>query len=402
MQQPRVLLAVSGGIAAYKTPELVRALKRNGCAVRCILTREAHEFVTPLVLQTLSGSPVRSRLFDPSEEGEIDHIALADWAQLLLVAPATANLLAKLALGLADDLVTAVALATRAPIAVAPAMNVNMWRHAATQAHISVLAERGVRVIGPESGELACGWEGEGRMAEPEAIAAAIAPWLGPRSLAGEVVLVTAGGTREPLDAVRFLGNRSSGKMGFAVAAEAARRGAEVVLVAGPGAQPTPAGVRRVDVETALGMRDAVLAELPRASIVIKAAAVADFRPAAPLAGKLRKEELPEGAGLALDLVRNPDILAEICRQKGRRVVVGFAAESGDPVESARRKLARKGCDLIVANDVSTPGAGFDGDRNTVVFVWPGGEVERLPSLSKEIVAGHLLDRVEKLREARG
>jgi phosphopantothenoylcysteine decarboxylase/phosphopantothenate--cysteine ligase len=280
-------------------------------------------------------------------------------------------------------------------------MNVNMWRHAATQQHIGVLAERGVRVIGPDSGELACGWEGEGRMVEPEAIAATIAPWLGPRSLAGEVVLVTAGGTREPLDAVRFLGNRSSGKMGFAVAAEAARRGAEVVLIAGPGAQPTPAGVRRVDVETALGMREAVLAELPRAGIVIKAAAVADFRPAAPLAGKLRKEELAEGAGVALELVRNPDILAEICRDKGRRVVVGFAAEHGDPVESARRKLARKGCDLIVANDVSAPGVGFDGDSNTVVFVWPGGEVERLPSLSKQSVAAQLLDRVEKLR-ARG
>jgi phosphopantothenoylcysteine decarboxylase/phosphopantothenate--cysteine ligase len=402
MQQPRVLLAVSGGIAAYKVPELVRALKRGGCAVRCILTREAHEFVTPLVLQTLSGSPVRSHLFDPSEEGEIDHIALADWAQLLLVAPATANLLAKLALGLADDLVSTVALATRAPIAVAPAMNVNMWRHPATQAHMAALAERGVRAIGPESGELACGWEGEGRMAEPEAIAAAIAPWLGPRSLAGEVVLVTAGGTREPLDAVRYLGNRSSGKMGFAVAGEAARRGAEVVLVAGPSAQPTPAGVRRVDVESALAMREAVLAELPRATVVVKAAAVADFRPAAPVAGKLRKEDLPEGAGLALELVRNPDILAEICRDKGRRVVVGFAAESGDPVESARRKLARKGCDLLVANDVSAPDAGFDGDRNTVAFVWPGGEVERLPSLPKAAVAGHLLDRIEKLRGSRG
>ena len=402
MQQPRVLLAVSGGIAAYKVPELVRALRRGGCAVRCILTREAEQFVTPLVLQTLSGAPVRSHLFDPSEEGEIDHIALADWAQLMLVAPATANLLAKLALGLADDLVSTVALATRAPIAVAPAMNVNMWRHPATQAHMAMLAERGVRAIGPEAGELACGWEGEGRMAEPEAIAAAIAPWLGPRSLAGEVVLVTAGGTREPLDAVRFLGNRSSGKMGFAIAAEAARRGAEVVLVAGPSAQSTPAGVRRIDVESALSMREAVLGELPRATIVIKAAAVADFRPAAPLAGKLRKEDLPEGAGLELVLVRNPDILAEICRDKGRRVVVGFAAESGDPVESARRKLARKGCDLMVANDVSEPGAGFDGDRNSVAFVWPGGEVERLPSLSKAIVAGHLLDRVEKLRGARG
>jgi phosphopantothenoylcysteine decarboxylase/phosphopantothenate--cysteine ligase len=402
MDQPRVLLAVSGGIAAYKVPELVRLLRRSGHAVRCIMTREAQRFVTPLVLQTLSGAPVRCDLFDASEEGEIDHIALADWAELLLVAPATANLLAKLSLGLADELVSTVALACRAPLVVAPAMNVNMWRHAATQGHLAVLRERGARVIGPEAGELACGWEGEGRMAEPQAIAAAIAPWLGPRSLAGERVLVTAGGTREPLDAVRFLGNRSSGKMGFAVAAEAARRGAEVVLVAGPSAQPTPAGVRRVDVESALAMRDAVFAELPRATIVIKAAAVADFRPAAPAAGKLRKEDLPEGAGLALELVRNPDILAEICREKGARVVVGFAAESGDPVEFARRKLARKGCDLLVANDVSAPDAGFDGDRNTVVFVWPGGEVERLPSLPKAQVAAHLLDRVEKLRGARG
>jgi phosphopantothenoylcysteine decarboxylase/phosphopantothenate--cysteine ligase len=239
-------------------------------------------------------------------------------------------------------------------------------------------------------------------MPVPAAIAGAIAPWLGSRSLAGEVVLVTAGGTREPLDAVRFLGNRSSGKMGFAVAAEAARRGAEVVLIAGPGAPPTPAGVRRVDVETALAMRDAVFAELPRATIVVKAAAVADFRPAATVSGKLRKEDLPEGAGLALELVRNPDILAEICRDKGRRVVVGFAAESGDPVEFARRKLARKGCDLIVANDVSQPDAGFDGDHNTVAFVWPAGDVERLPSLPKAAVAEQLLDRVEKLLGSRG
>jgi phosphopantothenoylcysteine decarboxylase/phosphopantothenate--cysteine ligase len=402
MEQPRVLLAVSGGIAAYKVPELVRALRRAGYAVRCVMTREAQQFVTPLVLQTLSGAPVRSQLFDPAEEGEIDHIALADWAQLLLVAPATANLIAKLALGIADDLVTCVALATRAPLVLAPAMNVNMWRHPATQANVALLRERGVRTLGPEAGELACGWEGEGRMAEPELIAASLAPWLGRKSLAGEVVLVTAGGTREALDSVRYLGNRSSGKMGFAVAAEAARRGAEVVLVAGPSAQPTPAGVRRVDVESALAMRDAVLRELPSASVVIKAAAVADFRPAAPIAGKLRKEELPDGAGLTVELTRNPDILAEICRDKGSRIVVGFAAESGDPVESARRKLARKGCDLIVANDVSAHDAGFDGDRNTVVFVWPGGDVERLPPLAKTSVAEHLLDRVEKLRGTGG
>jgi phosphopantothenoylcysteine decarboxylase/phosphopantothenate--cysteine ligase len=235
-------------------------------------------------------------------------------------------------------------------------------------------------------------------MAEPASIADAAALLLGPKSLAGEVVLVTAGGTREAVDAVRYIGNRSSGKMGFAVAEEAARRGAEVVMVAGPSALATPAGVRRLDVGSALEMRDAVLAELGRATIVVKAAAVADFRPAAPVTGKLRKEDLPADAGITLELVRNPDILAEVCRARGSRIVVGFAAESGDPVESARRKLARKGCDLLVANDVSRAGAGFDADSNAVVFVWPGGEVEELPRLPKARVAAELLDRVEKLR----
>jgi phosphopantothenoylcysteine decarboxylase/phosphopantothenate--cysteine ligase len=235
-------------------------------------------------------------------------------------------------------------------------------------------------------------------MAEPAAIAEAAALALGPKGLRGEVVLVTAGGTRERVDAVRYLGNRSSGKMGFAVASEAARRGAEVVLVAAPTALPTPAGVRRVEVESALEMREAVSAELSRASIVVKAAAVADFRPAAPAERKLKKEELPEGEGLRLELERNPDILAEICREKGSRVVVGFAAESHDLVEAARRKLERKGCDLLVANDISKQASGFDADRNTVVFVWPGGEVEELPSLPKAEVAAQLLDRVEKLR----
>jgi phosphopantothenoylcysteine decarboxylase/phosphopantothenate--cysteine ligase len=280
-------------------------------------------------------------------------------------------------------------------------MNVNMWRHPATQANVATLRGRGAHFVGPESGELACGWEGEGRMAEPAAIAATAAWLLGPKSLAGEVVLATAGGTREAVDAVRYLGNRSSGKMGFAVADEAARRGAEVVLVAAPCALATPVGVRRVDVGSALEMRDAVLAELERATIVVMVAAVADFRPAAPAAGKLRKEELPADAGITLELVRNPDILAELCRRKGSRTVVGFAAESGDPVESARRKLARKGCDLLVANDVSRAGTGFDADENAVVFVWPGGEVEELPRLPKARVAAELLDRVEKVRGGR-
>lgn len=397
MQQRRILVGVTGGIAAYKVPELVRALRRAGHAVRCVMTPAAGAFVTPLVLQTLTGEAVRSQLLDPGEEGQIDHIALADWAELYVVAPATAHTLARLAQGLADDLVTCVALATRAPLLLAPAMNVNMWDHPATRANVALLRERGVRLVGPEAGELACGWEGEGRMADPATIAGAAELALGSRTLAGERVLVTAGGTRERVDAVRFLGNRSSGKMGFAVAAEAAGRGAEVVLVAGPCALPTPIGVRRVDVESAHEMREAVLRELPEASIVVKAAAVADFRPAAPAERKLKKEDLPAQAGLTLELERTPDILAEVCRAPGERVVVGFAAESHDVVEAARRKLVRKGCDLLVANDISRAGSGFDVDENRVVFVWPGGEIEELPALPKLEVAARLLDRVEKL-----
>jgi phosphopantothenoylcysteine decarboxylase/phosphopantothenate--cysteine ligase len=391
MEQRRILVAVSGGIAAYKVPALVRALRRHGHEVRCVMTPAAVEFVSPLVLQTLSGHTVRSRLFDPAEEGEIDHVALADWADLVVVAPATANLLARFAHGLADDLVSTLVLATRAPLLLAPAMNVNMWHHPATQQNVELLEARGARRIGPDPGELACGWEGLGRMADPEAIAAEALLVLGRRDLAGTCVLVTAGGTREPVDAVRYLGNRSSGKMGFAVAREAALRGAEVVLVAAPSSLATPPGVRRIDVESALEMREAVLAELPVARVVVKTAAVADFRPAR---SEPRKTE---DAGISIDLVRNPDILAEICGLEGDRIVVGFAAESHDVLASARRKIRRKGCDLLVANDVSQHGSGFDADTNTVSFVWPDGEVEELPSLPKEDVATQLLDRVSKL-----
>jgi phosphopantothenoylcysteine decarboxylase/phosphopantothenate--cysteine ligase len=401
MSQGRVLLAVSGGIAAYKIPDLVRALKRADHSVRCALTPAAGRFVTPLTLQTLSGEAVRSELFDPAEEGQIDHVALADWADVVVVAPATAHLLARMAHGLADELVTTLLLATRAPVLVAPAMNVNMWENPATRENCERLRARGVSFVGPESGFLACGWEGEGRMAEPAAIADAVERVLAPPSLRGETLLVTAGGTREPLDAVRALTNRSSGKMGFAVAREAARRGAEVVLVAGPSALETPPGVERVDVETALEMHDAVFRALPRAGVVVMTAAVADFRPAQREQHKIKKEDLAEDAGLTLELVRNPDILAEVCRTPGTRTVVGFAAESRDLIEAARRKLRRKGCDLLVANDVSRTDAGFDTDTNAVSFVWPEGDVEELPLLSKAQVAAHLLDRVEKLREER-
>jgi len=397
MEPRRILVAVTGGIAAYKVPELVRALRKSGHAVRCVMTKEATRFVAPLVLQTLSGEPVRQSLFDPSEEGEIDHIRLADWADLVLVAPATANVLAKMCHGIADDLVTTVLLATRAPLLVAPAMNVNMWDHPATQSNLETLRSRGVVFVGPEPGELACGWEGLGRMSEPADIAAFAALVLGKRSLSGERVLVTAGGTSEPIDAVRSITNRSSGKMGFAVAAEAARRGAEVCLVAGVTALPAPAGVRRIDVETALEMRQAVLDELPAATVVIKAAAVADFRPAVRETLKIKKEALGSEEGMNLSLVTNPDILREVCERKGDRVVVGFAAESHDVVAAAQRKIARKGCDLLVANDISRSDAGFGVDTNAVYFVTPTGQIEEIPLLSKDEIACQLLDRVQKL-----
>jgi phosphopantothenoylcysteine decarboxylase/phosphopantothenate--cysteine ligase len=397
----RILVAVSGGIAAYKVPELLRALDRRGHELRCILTEAASAFVSPLVLQTLTRQPVRTRLLDPGEEGRIGHIDLADWAELVLVAPATANLLAKLAAGIADDLVSTVLLATRAPVLVAPAMNVNMWEHPATTANLATLRARGVACVGPGVGALACGWEGTGRMSEPTEIAEAVELSLGTRSLAGERVLVTAGGTREPIDAVRALVNRSSGKMGFALASEAARRAAEVVLVAGPCTLPTPARVRRIDVETALEMRAAVHAELAAASVVVMAAAVADFRPADPQTDKIKKEDLAAGAGLVLRLVENPDILAEISRERGARIVVGFAAESREVIAAARRKLARKGCDLLVANDVSRSDAGFESDRNAVALLSPDGQVEELPLLDKSEVAARIWDRIEKLCGAR-
>ncbi len=407
MNGSRILLVVSGGIAAYKAPELLRALRRAGHSVRCVMTEAARAFVAPLVLQTLSGSPVRSALLDTSEEGQIGHIELAEWAEQVLVAPATASFLARMANGLADDLPSTVLLATRAPVLVAPAMNLNMWEHPATRANLTTLRARGVEVVGPDEGELACGFEGPGRMSAPEAIVAHLALLLGPSSLAGERVVVTAGGTREPLDAVRVLGNRSSGKMGYALAAEAARRGATVRLISAPTSLPTPAGVEREDVETALEMRAAVHAAAADASIVLMCAAVADFRPANPVARKIKKEKLDSqdelDAPLDITLQRNPDILAELCRERSSsaRFVVGFAAESHDLLAAARRKLARKGCDLLVANDISRRDAGFDSDDNAVLLLTPDGEVDALPLLPKPVLAARILDRVEKMRGAR-
>ncbi len=394
----RVLLGVTGGIAAYKACELVRGLRTRGHEVRVVTTPNALRFVSGLTLQTLSGHAVRSELFSLSEESEISHIELADWADVSVVAPATAGFLARIAHGLADDLLATICLATRAPLIVAPAMNVNMYRHPATQANLDLLGKRGVRIVGPDAGELACGWEGEGRLAEVERVLGAIEQELGQGTYRDEVVLITAGPTTEAVDPVRVLTNRSSGRMGFALAEAAVRRGAEVILVAGPVGLTTPYGVHRIDVETAEQMRETVLEALDRATVVIMAAAVADYRVAARASQKIKRQAQDT---LTLELVRNPDILAELVKHKGRRLIVGFAAETERVLENARDKLVRKGCDLIVANDVSRTDVGFDVDRNEVWILGPGhDDVQEVPAAAKREVAERILDRIRQVRDA--
>jgi phosphopantothenoylcysteine decarboxylase/phosphopantothenate--cysteine ligase len=389
---------VSGGIAAYKACELVRLLVQRGHTLRVVATAHALEFVSPLALQTLSGAPVRSELFSLSDESQISHIELADWAEVVVIAPATANVLAKLATGLADDLLTTLCLAARAPLVVAPAMNVNMYRHPATQENLDRLAKRGAQLVGPGEGELACGWTGEGRLVDLEAIAAAAERAASPGPLRGEVVLIDAGPTAEPIDPVRVITNRSSGKMGFALAEVAARQGAEVILVAGPVALPTPPGVQRIDVETAREMRDAVLASLPRATLAILAAAVSDYSVSEPARAKLKREGAER---MTLELVRSPDILREVVREARGQTVVGFAAETENVLANARAKLASKGCQLIVANDVSRADIGFDADRNEVAIVGPGAEaVVWVARASKREVAERILARALEVRRA--
>lgn len=371
----RVLLCVGGGIAAYKALELVRRLREAGAQVQVAMTAGAQHFVTPLSFQALSGSPTRTTLWDSAAEASMGHIELARWADRIVIAPATADLLAKLAHGLADDLVTTLCLATTAPITVAPAMNHRMWEHPATQANIATLRTRGVQVIGPEDGPLAEGESGPGRLSEPEAIVAALSPQVEStaaidQALKGLKVVVSAGPTYEDLDPVRYLGNRSSGKMGFAVADSARKRGAEVVLVAGPVHLATPAGVKRVDVRSAAQMREAVFAAFP-ADIYIGAAAVADYTPRTPAANKIKKSN----ESLALDLVRTPDILSEVAAQtQGLKLVVGFAAETENVADYARGKLVAKHLDLIVANRVGVADGGFESDQNAMTAYWQDGE----------------------------
>jgi phosphopantothenoylcysteine decarboxylase/phosphopantothenate--cysteine ligase len=399
----RITLGVTGGIAAYKSAELVRRLQDDGHSIQVVMTRAAREFVTPLTFAALSGQRVITDLFSNQPGGEgsvdsaIDHIAVAQRTDLLLVAPATADVLAKFARGIADDFLTTLYLASTAPVVVAPAMNVNMWQHAATQENVAALLARGVRIVEPRDGYLACGMTGSGRLAEQEEILKTVREVLqGKQDLAGETILVTAGPTCEDIDPVRFLTNRSSGKMGYAVAAAAARRGAKIALVSGPTALETPQGVERLDVRSTEEMQRAVQSKFAGCTIAIFAAAVADYRPAEKSGQKIKHGE----AGLTLRLEPNPDILATVAKEKGERLVVGFAADTEHVAENARKKLAQKNADMIVANDVTKEGAGFDGDTNIVTLFSRDGRDLPLPRLSKPEVADRILDEALRLRSA--
>jgi phosphopantothenoylcysteine decarboxylase / phosphopantothenate---cysteine ligase len=400
----RVTVGVSGGIAAYKAAELVRALQRQSAEVHVAMTAAAQRFVQPLTFAALTGHRVFTSLWEEpvtqeqiTEQNGIDHIAEAQWTDALVVAPATANILAKFAHGLADDFLSTLYLATTAPVLVAPAMNVNMWDHPATQANLELLRQRGVRVIEPGTGDLACGMVGAGRMAEPEAIAGVVLAALNRRhDLAGEVVLVTAGGTREAIDPVRFLGNGSSGKMGYALADAAQSRGARVILVSGPSALHAPARCELVKVTTAEEMRSAVLERAAEATLVIKAAAVADYRPAAFSGHKLKR-----GGPITLELTPTEDILAEVVRRRRPgQLIVGFAAETENQMENGRAKLLGKGADAILVNDAAGENVGIDADTNAATFLTPTTAIE-LPLMPKRQLADRILDEILFLRRPR-
>jgi phosphopantothenoylcysteine decarboxylase / phosphopantothenate---cysteine ligase len=397
----KVALGVSGGIAAYKAAEIVRLLQDRGIRVQVIMTHAAQDFVRPLTFAALSGEKVITDMFSagneqPNIDSAVEHIAVAQSIDALLVAPATADVLGKFAQGLATDFLTTLYLATTAPVVVAPAMNVKMWNHQATQANIAMLKKRGVRVVEPDSGYLACGMTGPGRLAANESIVAAVMETLGAsQELAGETVLITAGPTREKIDPVRYLTNRSSGRMGYALAEAALRRGARVLLVSGPTQIAPPAAAELSRVESAEEMWQAVMKLLPESSIVIKTAAVSDYRPRAAAAQKIKRS-----GPLSLELEATVDILGEIARQKQSQLIVGFAAETQNALENARMKLARKSLDAIVVNDVSREGVGFDSDRNAVTII-THDEVIEVPETTKWEVAQRVLDEVSKLRKRR-
>jgi phosphopantothenoylcysteine decarboxylase/phosphopantothenate--cysteine ligase len=398
----RIVLGVSGGIAAYKAAEIARSLIRNGHEVQAVLTRSAEEFIRPLTFASLTGRKVITEIFSSASpeatlSSSVEHIGVAQEHDLLLVAPATANVLAKFAHGLADDFLSTMYLAFRGPVVLAPAMNNNMWDHEATRANVATLRARRHTVVDPDEGFLACGTIGAGRLAENGRIVDAVERALRPpvRDLAGETILITAGPTQEPLDPVRYLSNRSSGKMGYALAQAAVERGAKVILVSGPVNIEPPLGVELVRVRTAQEMHDAVFAQLAPATVVIKCAAVADFRPPVESQHKIKKT----AARVSLELEPTPDILAELGKKRGDRLLIGFAAETENLRESARRKLETKNCDMVVANLVGQPGSGFEGDENEVLLVLRSGEFVGLARASKREIANGILTEIVKLRQ---
>ena len=398
----KIALGVSGGIAAYKAAEIVRLLEDRGIRVQVIMTRAAQEFVRPLTFAALSGERVITSMFASGEEHQpnidsaIEHIAVAQSIDALVVAPATADVIAHFAQGIASDFLTTLYLATTAPVVVAPAMNVNMWNHPATQANLGILVKRGVRIVEPGAGYLACGMTGPGRLADNEAVIAAVLEALGAsQDLAGETVLITAGPTREKIDPVRYLTNRSSGRMGYALAEAALRRGARVLLVSGPTSITPPGAAELTRVESTEQMRDAVLKLLPQTTIVVKTAAVSDYRPKAAGERKIKRK-----GAISLELESTPDILKEISQKRSSQIIVGFAAETENVLENARQKLVSKNVDAIVVNDVSREGVGFDSDRNAVTII-TREEVVDVPETTKWEVAQRVLDQVVRLRQTR-
>ena len=394
-----VLVGVTGGIAAYKSAEIVRSLVKEGLDVHVVMSRNSMEFMTPLTLQALSGNPVWTQTFQLTQEQEIGHISLVDRASLFLIAPATANVLGKVAAGIADDLLTTmVCAATRIPVVFAPSMNVNMYRNPITQQNIKKLTRLGYAFVEPEEGDLACGYWGVGRLADPGDIVEHVLGRLSPKDLNQEQILITAGPTEEPIDPVRYLTNPSSGKMGYAIARAAAQRGAKVTLVSGPTGCPPPIHVALVKVRTAEEMRKAVMKAFPASTSVVMAAAVSDFRPSIRAKHKVKKQE----ASLTLKLESTPDILFELGKKKGNRILIGFAAETQSLVENARQKVEKKNLDLIVANDVSRKEIGFQSDSNQVKLIGQDGSVVEWPLLPKNILAHRLLDQIRILRERSG
>ncbi|WP_050904685.1 bifunctional phosphopantothenoylcysteine decarboxylase/phosphopantothenate--cysteine ligase CoaBC [Vibrio campbellii] len=391
----KILLGISGGIAAYKCAELTRRLIERGAQVQVVMTKAAKEFITPLTMQAVSGRPVSDSLLDPAAEASMGHIELAKWADLVLLAPATADLIARMSAGMGNDLLTTLVLATDSPVAVSPAMNQQMYRNVATQENIATLARRGMHIWGPAAGEQACGDVGPGRMLEPMQLVHLCEQFFQPKLLAGKSVLITAGPTREAIDPVRYISNHSSGKMGFALANAAAQLGAKVTLVSGPVSLNTPAGIERIDVASAQEMRDTVMAQAPSHDAFISCAAVADYRPEHVASQKLKKTE--NNDQMTINMVKNPDIVATVANMVEQRpFTVGFAAETNDVETYARGKLMKKNLDMICANDVSVQGQGFNSNNNAITLFWPQGE-QALALESKEALSFKILEKMHEL-----